>query len=51
MRDWMEVHNFPKGVKVRHFLMTLIGKARLSYESLALLDNDWPTLQNKFRWQ
>ena len=31
--------------------MTLIGKARLWYESLALLDNDWPTLQNKFRWQ
>ena len=31
--------------------MTLIGEARLWYESLALLDDDWPTLQNKFRWQ
>ena len=31
--------------------MLLIGEARLWYESLALLDNDWPTLQNKFRWQ
>ena len=31
--------------------MTLIGEARLWYELLALLDNDWPTLQNKFRWQ
>ena len=31
--------------------MTLIGEARLWYESLAPLDNDWPTLQNKFRWQ
>ena len=31
--------------------MTLIGEARLWYESLALLDNDWPALQNKFRWQ
>ena len=51
MRDWMEVHNFPEGEKVRHFCMTLIGEARLWYESLALLDNDWPTLQNKFRWQ
>ena len=50
-RDWMEVHNFPEGEKVRHFCMTLIGEARLWYESLALLDNDWPTLQNKFRWQ
>ena len=50
-RDWMEVHNFPEGEKVRHFCVTLIGEARLWYESLALLDNDWPTLQNKFRWQ
>ena len=50
-RDWMEVHNFPEGEKVRHFRVTLIGEARLLYESLAPLDNDWPTLQNKFRWQ
>ena len=50
-RDWMEVHNFPEGEKVRHFCMTLIGEARLWYELLALLDNDWPALQNKFRWQ
>ena len=51
MRDWMEAHNFPEGEKVRHFRVTLIGEARLWYESLTLLDNDWPTLQNKFRWQ
>ena len=44
-RDWMEVHNFPEGEKVRHFCMTLIGEARLWYESLAPLDNDWPALQ------
>ena len=50
-RDWMEAHNFPEGGKVRHFHVTLIGEARLSYESLAPLDNDWPALQNKFRWQ
>ena len=49
-RDWMEAHNFPEGEKVRHFCITLIGEARLWYESLAPLDNDWPTLQNKFRW-
>ena len=48
---WMEAHNFPEGEKVRHFRVTLIGEARLWYESLAPLDNDWPTLQNKFRWQ
>ena len=50
-RDWMEAHNFPEGEKVRCFRVTLIGEARLWYESLALLDNDWPALQNKFRWQ
>ena len=50
-RDWMEVHNFPKDVKVRRFCLTLAGKARLWYESLAPLDNDLPALQNKFRWQ
>ena len=50
-RDWMKAHNFPEGEKVRHFRVTLIGEARLWYESLTLLDNDWPTLQNKFRWQ
>ena len=50
-RDWMEAHNFPDGDKVRCFHLTLIGEARLWYESLALLDDDWPALQNKFRWQ
>ena len=47
----MEAHNFPEGEKVRHFCVTLIGEARLWYKSLALLDNDWPALWNKFRWQ
>ena len=50
-KDWMEAHNFPEGDKVRHFCLTLIGEARLWYESLAPLDDDWPALQNKFRWQ
>ena len=50
-REWMEAHNFREGEKVRNFRVTLIGEARLWYESLAPLDNDWPTLQNKFRWQ
>ena len=43
-RDWMEVHNFPEGEKVRCFRVTLIGEARLWYESLAPLDNDWARL-------
>ena len=50
-RDWMEAHNFPNEVKVRHFQLTLIGEARLWYKSLAPLDDNWPALQNKFRWQ
>ena len=50
-RDWMEAHNFPEGDKVRHFHLTLIDEARMWYESLALLDDDWPALQKKFRWQ
>ena len=49
-RDWMEANNFPDKVKVRHFCLTLTGGARLLYESLVHLDNDWPALQNKFRW-
>ena len=47
----MEAHNFPEGDKARHFCLTLIGEARLWYESLAPLDDDWPALQNKFKWQ
>ena len=47
----MEAHNFPDKVKVRHFCLTLTGEAKLWYESLAPLDNDWPALQNMFRWQ
>ena len=35
-RDWMEAHNFPDEVKVRHFCLTLTGETRLWYESLAL---------------
>ena len=50
-RDWMEAHNFPGGDKVRCFHVMLIGEARLWYELLAPLDDNWPTLQNKFRWQ
>ena len=28
-RDWMEAHNFPNEVKIRHFCLTLTGEARL----------------------
>ena len=39
-RDWMEAHNFPDEVKVRHFCLMLTSEARLWYESLAPLDDD-----------
>ena len=42
---------FPTRSKSDVFYLTLTGEARLWYESLAPLDNDWPALQNKFRWQ
>ena len=48
-RDWMEAHNFP--YKVRHFCFNMTGEARLWYESLAPLDNDWQACRTKFRWQ
>ena len=50
-RNWKEAHNLPEGEKVRCFCLTLMGEARLWDELLAPLDDDWPTLQNKFRWQ
>ena len=32
--DGMGTHAFPEGVKGQHFCLTLIGEARLWYESL-----------------
>ena len=32
--DWMNTHNFPGDVKVQRFCLTLVGEARLWYESL-----------------
>ena len=33
--DWMTTHNFEEDVKVQRFCLTLLGEARLWYESLA----------------
>ena len=38
--DWMETHNFPEDTKVRRFSLTLIGEARLWYESLRPIEMD-----------
>ena len=31
--DWMDTHAFPEGIKVPRFCLTLVGEARLWYES------------------
>ena len=49
--DWMDTHNFPDDVKVQRFCLTLIGEARLWYESIRPIDNDWQQLQALFRQQ
>ena len=43
--DWMDIHNFPDDVKVQRFCFILIGGARLWYESMRLIENDWQQLQ------
>ena len=48
--DWMCTHVFPEGVKVQWFCLTLVGEARLWYESLRPIALDWNWLQNQF-WQ
>ena len=39
--DWMETHNFPSDAEVRRFCLTLIGEARLWYETLGAVQLDW----------
>ena len=47
--DWIRTHNFEENVKVQRFCYTLLGKARLWYETLNPDVIDWPALQNAFR--
>ena len=49
--DWVITHNFPEDVKVQRFCLTLTGEARLWYESLTPIANNWPALQENFRKQ
>ena len=46
--DWMEKHNFPDDQKVRRFCLTLMGEARLWYETLGTVQLDWETLRDHF---
>ena len=46
----MNAHYFVNGVRVQRFCLTLLGEARLWFQSLEPLDNvTWPELQNLFR--
>ena len=46
----MNVHRFVDGIRVQRFCLTLLGEARLWFQSLEPLDNvTWPELQNMFR--
>ena len=47
----MDTHEFPDQVKVQRFCLTLLGEARLWYESLRPIHVDWVGLQNIFRQQ
>ena len=39
--DWMVTHNFPDDQKVRRFCLTLMGEARLWYETLGTVQVHW----------
>ena len=47
--DWMDTYNFSEDIKVRRFCLTLMGEARLWYDSLKPIDMDWNALQTCFR--
>ena len=49
--DWMNIHNIPVDLKVGRFCLTLVGEARLWYESLQPILNYWPALQDQFGQQ
>ena len=47
----MNAHHLIDGVKVQRFCLTLLGEARLWYQSLQPINTDWQELQNLFRQQ
>ena len=49
MNDWMDTHDFQNQVKVQRFCLTLVGEARLRYESLRLINANWEDLQHMCR--
>ena len=51
--DWMTIHDFPDDQKVRRFCLTLLGEARLWYETLNIQQQQLNRagLQESFRQQ
>ena len=47
----MNAHHFLEDIKVRRFFLTLVGKARLWYQSLEPISVDWQGLQILYRQQ
>ena len=47
----MDTQEFLEQVKIQRFYLTLVGEARLWYESLRPINVDWVDLQNIFRHQ
>ena len=47
--DLMRTHNFNEEDKGKRFCFTLLEEAKLWYETLTPIANDWPALQNAFR--
>ena len=47
----MNAHHFVESFKVQRFCITLLGEARLWYQSLEPINVDWQGLQNLFRQQ
>ena len=48
--DWMHAHHINEDMKVQRFCLTLLGEARLWFQSLEPLEGTtWPQLQNLFR--
>ena len=43
--NWMNTHHFSEGTKVQRFCLTLVGEARLWYESLEPINVDWQGIQ------
>ena len=49
--DWMNTPDFPDGVKVQRFCLTMMGEVRLWYALLEPILMTWLELQNQFRGQ